>query len=370
MKKIVHLTSAHPRYDTRIFLKECHALVQIYSVVLVVADGLGNEVKDGIEIMDVGKPSGRTDRFFKVTSKVYRQAAALGADSYHLHDPELIPVGVKLKKKGFRVIFDAHEMVSEQIRSKHYLPALLRPLIAQLYRGFEKRNLKKFDGLILAEQSYYSYYSRINKRLDIVQNMPDTEFLKPYVSLKRKKNEIFYVGAISNDRGLDVTLQALRILHRRNIDFRMHYIGSLQGVRLDTLSLEKDIGEKIVFYGRMNLDDAYALSCDVKVGLSVLKPVGNYLHSYSTKIFEYMAIGLPVITSDFPLYRDVIEKNRCGICIDPLDAEALADAIESLFGDEEMVRQMGKRGMEASAKHYNWQIEKVKLLAFYGGLLS
>ena len=99
--KVAHLTSAHPRYDTRIFLKQCRSLASAgHEVTLVVADGHGDERRDDVNIADVGKLPGRRNRIFRTTRRVLERARALEADIYHLHDPELMPIGRRLKRQG------------------------------------------------------------------------------------------------------------------------------------------------------------------------------------------------------------------------------------------------------------------------------
>ena len=283
----------------------------------------------------------------------------LESDLYHFHDPELVFVGLKLKKKGYKVIFDIHENIVEQIRSKHYLSKWVANLLAYFYSKYEQFNLKKFDRLILAENSYEEYYKQFLSNYTIILNMPDVNFFKKFYNGTRDKNEIFYIGAISNDRGLDTTIKALKILKAKKVDFKMHYIGKIDKSLIGDLELE-NLEEDIIFHGRMKLDDGYELSKSAKVGLAVLKPIKNYETSYSTKIFEYMAIGLPLITSKFKLYQDVVEKFDCGICIDPYSPVELAEAIEKLFYDKELSQKYAKNGYEVVNSLYNWENENKK----------
>jgi len=363
---ITHLTSVHPRYDTRIFLRECCSLARVdtYKVNLLVADGLGNEIKNKVEIFDVGKSKGRINRMLKTTKNMFDKAKKLDSDIYHFHDPELIFVGLNLKALGKKVIFDVHENTRSQINNKFYLAKPIRMVLSSLYYLLNSYISKKFH-LVLAEKSYVDIYKDKTSNYTVVQNFSDSSFLKPFSISKREGNGIFYIGEISNERGLDIILKALKILKNRNIDFFMHYVGPIYNTELvSSLNLE-GIENNIKFYGSLVLNEGFEISKNCKVGLSILKPEENMLYSYSTKIFEYMAVKLPVITSNFALYTDVIDKYHCGICINPNNEIELADTIEYIFTHKEQAHKMGEQGAVAVLNEFNWEREESKLLGLY-----
>ena len=366
---VTHLTSAHPRYDTRIFLRECRSLSKVYDVNLIVADGAGDEIKDGIVLYDVGKPHNRWERIFSTTKAVYQKAMSLESDLYHFHDPELIFVGLKLLRDGKKVIFDVHEDTASQIQDKYYIPKPLRLILYFAYKQLNRYASGKFH-LVLAEQSYVSIYQSFTKDYKVIYNFPDVAYLSPYRIEKRSGNGIFYIGGVSDERGLSITIEALKILQQKGIDFFMHYIGPIyDSGSIERLPLE-GIERNIKFYGPLILDKGFEISKECKIGLSILQPIKNYTTSYSTKIFEYMSVGLPVITSNFPLYKRIIESKNSGFCVDPYNAKELAEKIAYLFTHESVATQMGSHGIKAVTSIYNWQEEEKKLLTYYKEILD
>lgn len=368
--KITHLSSVHSRYDTRIFFKICSSLsLDGYNTSLIVADGKGNEVKNGISILDVGAPTGgRFSRMIKTTEQVFKKAKELDSSIYHIHDPELIPIGLKLKKLDKKVIFDVHENIALSIEDKKFIPFFLRSIISKFYRKYEISALKKFDALILAEQSYLNYYSNLNKKIEVVLNMPDLNLLKNFKNIEREKNEIFYIGGISNLRGFDVTIEVIKILKEKFPDIMMHYVGPCSPELINSVDIYS-IENNIKFYGMMPLAKGLEYSRDSKIGISILKPIKNYTESFSTKIFEYMAIGLPVITSNFKFYKNIIDKYKCGICVNPLDPAEIANAIEYIIKNPIIAKQMGLNGIKATEEIFNWENEKKKIINLYKNLI-
>ena len=82
-----------------------------------------------------------------------------------------------------------------------------------------------------------------------------------------------------------------------------------------------------------------------------------------------MALGLPVITANFPLYQAVIEPNNCGFCVDPNQPTQVAEALLYLIKYPEEAQTMGQRGRKAVEQSYNWSSEARKLLDFYSNIL-
>jgi len=359
----------HPRRDTRIFYRECiSSHKKGYETYLIVADGKGDEFFEGIQIIDIGKESSRLKNFFKSFSKLKTRLKELKPDLVHFHDPELMFVGKRINRRGIPVIFDIHENIAVQILDKEYIPKLFRKPASFVYRKIENYLIKHFH-LMIAEYSYSDVYEKKGKSMTIVLNMPDISHFNPYIVEDRTGNEIFYIGGISSDRGLEITVDALKILKQRKVDFFMHYIGPISDEKLSTLELS-EIEESIKFYGRMDSREGFEISKKCVVGLSVLKPIKNYISSYSTKIFEYMATALPVITSNFPLYVDVVEKYNCGYCIDPFSPKELADRIEELISNQSHAQTLGKNGLTTVTENFNWSKEEKKLLDKYQEILG
>ena len=363
-KKVAHLTSAHPRYDTRIFHKMCTSLVtQGFEVTLVVADGKGDVVDKGVSILDVGASKGRFDRIRNAPKRVFAKAVALNADVYHLHDPELIPIGLKLKRLGKKVFFDAHEDAPEQMLSKYYLNYYSRRVISKLLKTYENYAFPKFDGLITATPFIKNKLIQLNSNTTDINNYAIVGELSHSDSKsKMRSNSICYIGNIDTIRGINELVKSLEFVDEK-IELKLagHYSSNNIRSSLKELPGWSNIKE----YGLVSRRDVANIFNQCFAGIVTFHDYPNHRNAQPNKIFEYMSAGLSVIASDFPLWRKILNDNSCGILVDPKDPEDIARAINYLFLNQEKAKEMGVNGQKAVLEKYNWSIEEKKLEKFY-----
>lgn len=365
--RCIHVTTVHPRHDTRILYRECKTLSEAgFDVTLLVADGRGDAHVDRISIQDIGRsPGGRIVRVSWTNLRMLWRLLRTTGGVFHFHDPELVFCATILRWRGATVVFDVHENITQQIRNKQYIPAPFRSLLALGARLADKM-IGRCHGVVLAENSYRPIYERARAETTTVLNLPRRDHFARFEKTDRSDlpNGILYVGGVSTARGMDVLADALTELDRRGVAFTMHVVGREHGA----IRWPEYRHGNVVSYGFLPIEEAYAISDQCRVGVSILQPIPNYLESYSTKIFEYMCIGLPFVTSDFPIYRDVADDSHAGICVDPTDAHAVADAIEKIFTSDALAAEMARNGVSATQARWNWQKEGDKLIALYRSL--
>ena len=369
MPLVVHLTSVHNRNDSRVFHKECKSLAAAgFEVVLIVADGLGNcDDADGVSIIDVGLPRNRLERMLHTVKKVVSCGLRFNADIYHLHDPEMLTAGLWLKLKGKRVIFDSHEDVPKQILSKAYLSPFLLKLVSFLYRPFELFSVSRLDAVIGATPTITEKFRHIAARVSNVNNFPILNELRSAAIWSSKKNHVCYVGGISEARGIFTMIDALTFAKSRP---RLQLAGSFSenGIRIAATKLPG--WGQVDALGYCNREEVGSVLAGSIAGMVVLMPTPNHIESLPIKMFEYMSAGIPIIASDFPLWREIISDARCGLCVDPANPIAIARAMDQLISDPELAERLGRNGREAVEKTYNWSTEERTLLGLYRDIMT
>lgn len=367
MAAIVHITSAHGRADVRIFLKECRSLAQGgHAVRLLVADGLGPETRDGVRIESVQAVQGRMARMAIAPLRLLRKALPLRADVYHLHDPELIPMGLVLKIRGAKVIFDAHEDLPKQVLSKPYLPRPLQRIVSVMTALFQRATLPWFDGLVAATPPICDVLRRLNTNVIDVNNYPITEELASEARSAAPRRSVCYVGGISRIRGVIELVAAMALLPR---DIRLKLAGHFEDSALEHALKALEGWRQVDYLGVLDRGAVRETMAGCAAGIVTFLPAPNHVESQPNKMFEYMSAGLPIVGSDFPLWQSILGAGLCGLCVDPADPEAIAGAILAVVSEPEAAFAMGQRGQRAVRERFNWAVESGKLGLFYDSIL-
>jgi glycosyltransferase involved in cell wall biosynthesis len=365
-KKVVHITTVHQVNDNRIFYKQCVSLVTEGYKVILIAPHNNNETLQGVEIKALKKTKSRLTRITLLTWSAYRKAVEEDAAIYHFHDPELIPVCLLLRAKGKIVIYDVHEDYITAIAQKDYLPRFVRQIIAKLFSVIEYICSRLFV-VVLAEK----YYSERFPGGITVLNYPRKILLNDRTEKRDQQLNLIYTGNVTVDRGADNHVKILNCMEnvslwlvgecKEHLAQRLYELAGAHRKRLHIVGIDK--------YVSFNEILGYYSKGGWLAGLAVFPLSVHYNRKELTKFFEYMAAGIPVICSDFPVWQKLMQETGAGIAVNPDDESGIAQALKYLIDNPYMVREMGLNGMQAVAGEYNWEHEELKLFDLYRKLL-
>jgi len=364
MCKVCHLSTVHGCFSNRIFHKQCKTLSQAgYSVTYIVQHECDEEI-DGIKIRMLSKPNNRMDRMIRLNLSTLKLALEENAETYHFHDPELISIGILLKLMGKKVIYDVHEDYKASIAKKRWIHSSLRNLVANAFSFIESFSANTFDGIVAATPQIARQFA--SPKTVVVQNFPQIENFNPSVEMPYEKRGavITYIGGMSVLRGAREMLEAVSLLPHA-LQWQLHIAGSVQDKELEQYLNKLPGWKNTLFYGwqsRQFVDDLLSKS---KVGLVLFHPAPNHTMSQPNKLFEYMMAGIPVVASNFPLWREIVDGAKCGITVDPLNVEEISEAVKWLLVNPAEAKAMGERGKRAIYDRYNWHNEGEKLINLY-----
>jgi glycosyltransferase involved in cell wall biosynthesis len=283
-------------------------------------------------------PKSRLIRMIKATKRVYEAAVNLDADIYHIHDPELLPYALKLIKKGKRVIFDSHENYTVLIRCKYYIPRLLRNIISNLYNRFETFTIKRIDAAIIpCKFNGRNIFQGIAKKTVFIDNVPilsNTSF--KYLNERSSQTpSVCYVGGLTYERGITYLTKAVS-----KAKVRLILGGKFLPVNYQKEVMEMPEAKWIDYRGYLDRENVIKAYSDSMIGICTILNIGQYNtgDNFATKVYDYMSMGLPVIITDSPYARKVMEEYEFGVCVQPDNVEEIA-SVDPLFAGQPRSRQ-------------------------------
>ncbi|HEY9168504.1 MAG TPA: glycosyltransferase [Lutibacter sp.] len=369
MPKICHLTSVHPIDDVRIFTKECTSLANNgFDVTLIACgDTAFEDIKNNVKLISLKVlVNNRLQRFFKRSTAIYSKAVEVDAEIYHFHDPELIPIGLKLHRKGKKIIYDSHEDTAVQIKTKKWIPKIFRNLISFVFMKYEVFAIKRFDAVISVTPLIVEKFKKINSETYQITNYP---FITNDCEIKSNiKENIAFAGAINHAYMFENVLKALDQTNGTKLILAGEPITEIY---LNELKQTKGWG-KVEYIGRIPHNQVKELYSHSAIGIACLDYTSNVGFKEGSlgvlKFFEYMNAGMALICTDFKLWDEIIKKYNCGISVNPHNFQEIRDAIQYLVNNPEKAIEMGENGKNAVKTEFNWESQEAILVNLYKNL--
>jgi glycosyltransferase involved in cell wall biosynthesis len=361
--KVCMLSSVHSADDIRIVEKEARSLSQCGHAVTVVARPPRPRDAGKIEFKLIELPAvPRWKRPWMVGRAAAALARAVKADVVQFHDPELIPFALMLKGQGCKVIYDVHEDVPADIYSKRWIPSSLHPIVARGVEFVERATARRFDAIVAATPTIADRFRRYGASVSLVRNSVRLdEFIAPTVAMQRKR-QAAYVGHASFNRGLVEMVEACAVAN-----LPLVLAGTIGAAEREWL---RKWSTNIVCREKLGRSEIATLLSESLIGLCLFQPEPNHLYAMPTKIFEYMAAGLPIIVSDLPKSKEIVEAAGCGFSVSLGDPDEIASRISMLASDPRHAVELGLAGRAAVSRDYNWEDDAAELTKLYQKLAS
>lgn len=377
--QIAHVSTVHQLKDPRIFYLECWSQAKSgHAVHYIVQSNLEREItEDGITIHSAGPTAEITGGFrlgrrLRRIWKAFNTAQKLEVDVYHLHDPELIPVGILLRWLTRRiVVFDAHEDDVAYILQKEYIPRPLRRLLATMMSLNVRLAARFLSAIVVCDKGVYNLFKEKYGAKDVIiaHNFPRQDVFFP--SQTEKVYDLVYHGTIPKYH-LECAFEVATILKSRGVLATWLFLGlcvskewAFQEIERRGLQNEFTLDPQWVSYY-----EVVERVRQARIGFIPLPDLPKFQTNIPSKLFEFMALGMPTVLSDLPPSRPFVGDGKCAIMVPPSDYNAYADAIEKLLNDFVLVEQMGQIGLQRATEQYNWDNEAKSIIKLYQQLLE
>ncbi|MFQ3192734.1 MAG: glycosyltransferase involved in cell wall biosynthesis, partial [Paraglaciecola sp.] len=286
---------------------------------------------------------------------------------FHFHDPENLFVAYFLSIRGYNVIWDSHEDFPRQLSTKYWVPNKLSKIIEFLSEKIEDFIASRLSGIVAATPLIENRFKLVNHSVVCVKNYP---VLDEFIGVPEKKvpnKKLCYIGSITRERGI---IEILEVLKTLGPEYTLILCGVYDSELLKIEVENHPSYSQVDFRGYLDRKGIAEALSDSDAGLVTLHPNPNQIEALPIKLFEYMAAGLPVIASDFPLWRGIVEASGCGYLVNPLSVADIANAVVSLTSDQIKYKACSINGRQAAVEHYSWQGEGEKLIEFYKNIFE
>ena len=281
----------------------------------------------------------------------------------HFHDPELIPAMILLRmlRPRVKVLYDVHEELPLEVYCKPYIPRPFKPLASWFASGLWWLAAHSFHSFAPATEPIAGYWPPARTR--VVRNYPKAVFHLPKNGVP-DPDRVVFTGGLAEIRGIRELLMATNNLRSEFGSLRLELYGRIMDAELAPL-IESAVRETWCLHTPwLSQNELAQRLCGAGVGVTPYHPVPSFLEGLPTKMFEYMALGIPTLTSDFPLWKQIVASSESGICVQPTVA-GLQHGLRSMISDRTKLQHWSENGRRAYKKHYRWEVESSNLRWLY-----
>lgn len=342
---VLAMTVVHHPGDARIAHREIPALLAAGHSVTFAAPFVAYSAPRtaGVRTIDLPRAVGRSRLTALRAARDVVRREAPAHDVVLLHDPELLLAVPRATTTP--VVWDVHEDTAAAVSMKSWLPGPARPVAASGIRRLE-HSAEKRVGLLLAEDGYASRFAGDHAVVPNTTTVPETV-------VAPGRDRVVYLGAVTRARG---ALEMVEVARRLAGEVTLELIGSVAGDVAEAVGQAHESGQ-LIAHGFVPNDEAVRMLDGALAGLSLLHDEPNYRHSRPTKVIEYMAHGLPVITTPLPVAVDIVESAGSGVVVPFHDVAAVVDAIRTLRADDDTRAALGAAGHAAALQRYDWRTQ-------------
>lgn len=370
--KIFMFSSVHVWSDTRIFFKEAVTLANngfIIDFHAIEGPTIYDRSHANLCVHTLSQSENKKSARPKRWRHLYKKALDSDASYYHFHDFELLFVAnmIKKRKPNCFIIYDMHENFPAMIKTKDWIPKFIRQPLSKILALLEKKWMANVDAVVFAETSYKEHYEQVNIYKCDILNLPVWQ--EPIITKKRESFTFVYVGDLVRDRGVFEMLKLIKNLKMRGYtNVYLKLIGPMHSSIKDEVFdfiIVNELVDMIKMYGRIPYTDIWKHYASAHVGLCLLYPIPNYMHSLATKLFEYMAAGLPILATNIPDWKKLIEETDTGLTTNIQDMQDVTNQAEKMMQNHALRENFSDKGRKAFNSRYNWQTEERKLVSLY-----
>ncbi len=365
MKKVCHLTSAHPCKDNRIFYKECVSLANAGLDVSFIVQNNKDEKIDGVNIIAIPFSNDRLKRMLINPILIFFKALKTRASVFHFHDPELIFVGYILKLFGKKIVYDVHEDYSEQIITKEWIKFLfIRNIVSKTIVVLEFFCGKIFNNIVVVSDTIGKKFPQ--KKVILIRNMPILALIdsKEAINYNKDYKVVIYTGGLTRIRGIYEIVEAMKYT---TSNVKLWLLGKWEDEEYRNQCMNSAGWTNVEYIGFIPFGEHYKYIKASDVGIVTFLPFKNHINAMPNKPFEYMACKKPIIMSNFSLWENLF--SGVALYTNPTDSLEIAKNIDNIINNDELRLEMGVKGRQYVEREYSWEAESKRLIEMYNNLL-